>query len=68
MFNEWKFHNPKTIDFANSMSALDQTNFGFDCSTLSWDPYFLSMVVGVRRYLVKEHPRSLQSALRKQQL
>lgn len=68
LFTEWMFHNSNSLAVAESMSAVDQVNFGFDCRTLDWNEYFLTMVKGCRRYLLNEHPRNLKKALKKQQV
>lgn len=68
LYNEYLFDNRKTLAYASAMSPIDQSNFGFDCRTIVWAPYFNMIVKGVRRYLWKEHPRNMKAALTKQRL
>lgn len=68
IFNEWRYHNPKTLALADSMSKSDAATFGFDVRQLDWTAYFKQMVEGVRRYLHKEHPRNLKKALKKNRM
>lgn len=68
IFTEWKFHNTKTQALIATLSEADKEKYNFDLKTLEWEPYFVNMAQGVRRYLSKEHPSSLDSARRKDKI
>lgn len=62
IFTEWKFHNNGTMKLIDSMSPSDQLKFNIDIRTLEWEEYFVSLTMGVRRYLNKEPNKTLEAA------
>lgn len=62
IFTEWKFHNNNTRALINEQSTLDKKYFNIDLATLEWEIYFIGLTQGVRRYLSKEHPKTLEAA------
>lgn len=62
IFTEWKFNNPKTMALIGSQTASDKENFNIDLRSLEWEDYFVSLTLGVRRYLNHEHPKNLEAA------
>lgn len=68
VFTEWRYDNARTLELAGRLSAADTRDFNIDVRALEWDPYFLTLVAGVRRYLSKEHPRTLPAALRRNKM
>lgn len=68
VFTEWRYDNKRTLELAERMGAADVRDFNIDVRSLQWDPYFLTLVAGVRRYLSKEHPRTLPAALRRNKM
>lgn len=62
IFTEWKFNNPRTLELAKSMSAADRAKYNIDLAELEWEEYFISLTLGVRRYLNHEHPRNMEAA------
>lgn len=62
IFSEWLFHNPRTLELVDSLSAVDVRKFNCDIRTIDWEEYFVGLTLGVRRYLSKEHPRNLEKA------
>ncbi|GLG93827.1 Putative fatty acyl-CoA reductase CG8306 [Gryllus bimaculatus] len=68
IFNEWHFSNDNTQQLSKAMNVVDQQLFFLDISSLQWESYFISLAQGVRRYLNKEHPRSLKKAQRKDKI
>lgn len=62
IFTEWKFHNNNTMKLIDSMSPGDKIKFNIDIRTLEWEEYFISLTLGVRRYLNKEPNKTLEAA------
>lgn len=62
IFSEWLFHNPRTMQLIESLSAHDVKEYNFDVRTLEWEDYFVVLTLGVRRYLSKEDPKTLDKA------
>lgn len=62
IFTEWRFHNTSTIKLIDSMSAGDKVTYNIDIRTLEWEEYFVSLTMGVRRYLNKEPNKTLEAA------
>lgn len=62
IFTEWKFHNNNTMKLIESMAAADKIKYNIDIRTLDWDEYFVSLTMGVRRYLNKEPNKTLEAA------
>ncbi|XP_076618428.1 putative fatty acyl-CoA reductase CG8306 [Colletes latitarsis] len=62
IFTEWKFHNPHMIQLHKSLSEEDKELYNLDITSLAWDDYFLALVRGVRTYLHKESPKTLEKA------
>ncbi|XP_063220391.1 putative fatty acyl-CoA reductase CG8306 [Bacillus rossius redtenbacheri] len=65
IFLEWTFHNDNTQMLHKCLSEDERETFGVDFSTLKWREYFDDVTQGVRRYLHKEEPRTLEAARRK---
>lgn len=62
IFTEWKFHNNNTRDLIKTQSAADKKLYNIDLKPLEWEEYFVNLIKGVRRYLSREHPRTLPAA------
>lgn len=62
IFTEWKFHNHNTTKLIDTMSPADKVKFNIDIRTLEWEEYFVSLTMGVRRYLNKEPNKTLEAA------
>ena len=58
----WNFKSENQTKLFNRMSVVDQTIFDFDISKLDWDKYSEAYCLGVRKYLFKENPCSLDQA------
>ncbi|XP_073989404.1 putative fatty acyl-CoA reductase CG8306 [Rhodnius prolixus] len=65
IFTEWFFSNKKTMELHNSLSEQDKENFTLDLGPLVWRDYFENMAKGVRQFLHKEEPSSLEYAKKK---
>lgn len=62
IFTEWKFHNNNTRELIKSQSPADRKLYDIDLSPLDWAEYFVDLIKGIRRYLSREHPRTLPAA------
>ncbi|KAJ6649352.1 putative fatty acyl-CoA reductase [Pseudolycoriella hygida] len=62
IFTEWKFHNDNTIKLIDSMTKIDKIAFNIDIRPMDWEEYFVSLTLGVRRYLNKEPHSTLEAA------
>lgn len=62
IFTEWLFNTPKTRALIASLSEADKEKYNIDISTLEWEDYFVDLAQGVRRYLHKEDPKTLEAA------
>lgn len=62
IFTEWKFNSDKTRALIATLSEADKAEYNIDISDLDWELYFNDLVLGVRRYLNKEGPDTLEAA------
>lgn len=62
IFTEWLFKSDKTRALIKTMSDVDKQNYNIDISTIEWEDYFVDLAQGVRRYLHKELPSTLEAA------
>ncbi|CAG4949633.1 unnamed protein product [Parnassius apollo] len=62
IFNEWRFHNPNTRDLCKTLNSTDSELFNIDISDIEWVEYFVTLHLGVRRYLNKEKETTLPAA------
>lgn len=65
IFTEWFFSATKIVELHKWLKPSDQTDFNLDIKELSWPLYFDDLTLGVRRYLSKEQPKSLEAARKK---
>lgn len=68
IFTEWKFHNNNTKELIKTQSLTDKKMYNIDLATLEWEVYFINLVNGVRRYLSKEDPKTLEAARSKDKI
>lgn len=68
IFTEWKFHNSNTKALIETQSLADKKVYNIDLQTLEWEVYFVNLINGVRRYLSKEHPKTLEAARSKDKI
>lgn len=62
IFTEWLFDNQRTLELIDSLTPADRRSFNCDVRTIIWEEYFVTLTLGVRRYLSKENPRTLEAA------
>ncbi|EEB14256.1 male sterility domain-containing protein, putative [Pediculus humanus corporis] len=65
IFREWFFDCTNTKKLLMSITEKDRIFFDFDISSINYDQFFESAVVGVRRYLNKEPDETLEKAKKK---
>ncbi|XP_014371659.2 putative fatty acyl-CoA reductase CG8306 [Papilio machaon] len=65
IFNEWRYHNPNTRDLCRALTSPDYKLFNIDISDIDWVDYFVTLHLGVRRYLNKEKESTLPAARKK---
>lgn len=65
IFTEWKFHNNNTKALIKTQSLTDRKLYNIDLATLEWEVYFINLINGVRRYLSKEDPKTMEAARKK---
>lgn len=68
IFTEWKFHNNNTKALIKTQSVADKKLYNIDLATLEWEVYFINLINGVRRYLSKENPSTMEAARRKDKI
>lgn len=68
IFTEWRFHNTNTRAVIKQQSVMDKKLYNIDLATLEWEVYFINLVNGVRRYLSKESPKTMDAARRKDKI
>lgn len=62
IFTEWLFDNRRALQMFDGLQPADRHRFNFDVRTINWEEYFVTLTLGVRRYLSREHPRTLEAA------
>lgn len=61
--NEWTFHRDNMNDLAKKVNALkDCDNFNVSVEHLNWDTYFRDYMVGIKKYVLKENPETINTA------
>lgn len=68
IFREWKFNNPQMLELYESLSPDDKNIFELDIKPLVWTDYFSNLARGIRTYLHKESPKSLNKAKTKDRI
>lgn len=58
--NEFLFTNLNVQDLREKMSYKDQELFQFDATKIEWHKYFYLMLIGGRRYILKEPSTNLK--------
>lgn len=60
--NQWRFLSSNPIRLLDEMSPQDRKIFCFDVRQIDWKNYFESYIIGVRRFILKENPKSIPIA------
>ena len=68
IFTEWHYDCKHTLAFSKTMEPADRETFFIDIGDLNWDEYFSNTIMGVRQYLSKESPKTLEAARRKDKI
>lgn len=64
---QWRFIDDNVKSLNGFLSVEDKAEFNFDVSKIKWSNYIEDYVLGIRHFIFKEHPSSLQLARRKLQ-
>lgn len=59
---QWRFIDDNVKHLNSVLSVEDRKNFPFDVSQIDWSAYIYDYVLGIRRFIFKDHPSSLPSA------
>lgn len=65
--HEWRFLNDNMMDLITKMHPEDRENFDFNVSKIEWRSYLESYVLGTRKYILKEDPKTLDVAKKRLQ-
>ncbi|XP_017466419.1 PREDICTED: putative fatty acyl-CoA reductase CG8306 [Rhagoletis zephyria] len=68
IFTEWHYDSKHTLALSKQMDPRDREIFFIDIGDLAWDDYFLNTIMGVRQYLSKESPKTLNAARKKDKI
>ncbi|KAL1139604.1 hypothetical protein AAG570_006586 [Ranatra chinensis] len=63
--HEWIFNCDNQKALTNHMTAGDKSFFNPDVSKLNWDEYVKIYLLGIRKYVLKDTPETLEPARRK---
>ena len=60
--NEWIYRNDNFLGLGSALCTEDKELFHIDVREIDWEAYMENYVVGVRHYLLKEDPKTIESA------
>lgn len=61
--NEWKFYAENMTKLEKFVKASKDCNdFNVDIKTLNWDRYLHQYMLGIRKYILKDNPDTLNNA------
>ena len=63
----WTFHGENIKRLWSKLNEADRKTFNFDMATINWDDYTNIGIQGVRRYLMKDDPKTIPVALKRMQ-
>ncbi|XP_055526899.1 fatty acyl-CoA reductase wat-like [Wyeomyia smithii] len=63
--NEWIFLNDKMRKVYDSMTPEDHTYFPVDIRRINWGDFFLTYLLGLRKYILRESLENLKQSQRK---
>ncbi|KAK6633636.1 hypothetical protein RUM44_004243 [Polyplax serrata] len=61
---QWKFIDDNVKQLNSVLSVEDRKTFPFDVKQIDWSVYIRDYILGIRRFIFKDHPSSLPSARR----
>jgi len=65
---EWVFYNDKLIELDNKLASIDKEIFRIIIYDIDVNEYILNMILGARRYCMKEDLSTLPKARRHQRM
>ncbi|XP_076672854.1 fatty acyl-CoA reductase wat-like isoform X1 [Andrena cerasifolii] len=64
---EWNFSDDNVQKLWQGLNSTDQGIFKFNIKNLDWNDYFYGNIRGIRMYLIKESPNTVEAARRRYQ-
>ena len=58
---EFKFHSKNVDKLLNLMSKEDEDKFEIDVKKIDWNDYFVNYALGIRQYVLKQKPSTVES-------
>lgn len=59
---QWNFRDNNVRKLGELLTAEDRQTFMFDVKEIDWESYLENYVLGIRRFILKENPSTLQEA------
>ncbi|XP_050558142.1 fatty acyl-CoA reductase wat-like [Spodoptera frugiperda] len=66
MTNEWHFKDDNLVAMINRMSETDKTIYNCDVASINYKEFLIRMIVGLRKFIVKDGLIDSEKAYRKQ--
>lgn len=64
--HEWKFQCDNLVALNKAISSENESeNFCVDVTQINWDDYVKNYLMGLRQFVLKDDPKSLEGARRK---
>jgi fatty acyl-CoA reductase len=63
--NEWTWGTERNDKLWNWLSPSDRHTFNFDLSKLDWEKLFSDYVAGIRRFSMKQQPKTIEASRRR---
>lgn len=63
--NEWDINNDNLIKLWNKLSEQDKQLFNFDINSIVLETYFINLLTGLKKYILKEDMSKTSSHLRR---
>lgn len=60
--NEWKFINNNCVMLEKKLHKSDIKDFSYGMDTIDVHQYFIDAILGIKYYLLKEDPSSMEHA------
>lgn len=54
LINEWDIDNENVLRLWEKLKENDKISFNFDISTIDIDDYFKNLLIGLKKYILKE--------------
>jgi alcohol-forming fatty acyl-CoA reductase len=61
---EWNFTNKKIVDICSKLKPDERECFNTDVQSIKWEPYVRDMLLGTRKFILKDDISSMPKARR----